>query len=301
MNPILALIITNIIWGAASPIFKLALTNIPPFILAFIRFFFGGLIFILPAVYHWQKMTIKDFSQIMLIGFFGVTVNITFFFLGLPKTTSINAPIIASAGPVFLFLLSVMFLKEKPRLKVFLGMMLSLFGVLIIILSPIFYNNLTIHMGEVEGNIFFVFATLGAVTQTLISKKVLKKFNSYQVSMISFLFGSLTFLPFAVKEFEKWNFISLNFHGWMGIIFGVLFSTSLAYFLYYYGVSKIQAQEIGLFTYIDPIVAILIAIPLLGEYPTAWFIIGSVFVFIGIYIAERRLHWHPLHRFKKPV
>ena len=40
MNPILALIITNVIWGAASPIFKLALTNIPPFTLAFIRFFY---------------------------------------------------------------------------------------------------------------------------------------------------------------------------------------------------------------------------------------------------------------------
>ncbi|PIX68551.1 hypothetical protein COZ40_02690, partial [Candidatus Roizmanbacteria bacterium CG_4_10_14_3_um_filter_39_13] len=49
MNPIVALIIANIIWGAACPIFKFALVNIPPFTIAFIRFFFAGIIF-LPLV-----------------------------------------------------------------------------------------------------------------------------------------------------------------------------------------------------------------------------------------------------------
>ena len=51
MNPVIALIIANIIWGAAAPIFKLALTNIPPFTLGFIRFFFAGSI-LLPIMLH---------------------------------------------------------------------------------------------------------------------------------------------------------------------------------------------------------------------------------------------------------
>ncbi|EKE12839.1 MAG: hypothetical protein ACD_13C00135G0001, partial [uncultured bacterium] len=43
---ILALIVANIIWGAASPIFKLSLQNIPPFTLAFLRFFLGSILLI---------------------------------------------------------------------------------------------------------------------------------------------------------------------------------------------------------------------------------------------------------------
>ena len=65
-----------------------------------------------------------------------------------------------------------------------------------------------------------------------------------------------------------------------------------------YGMSKIETQEVGVFTYIDPVIAVLIAMPLLGEYPTPTFFIGSLFVFLGIFIAERRLHWHPFHRIK---
>jgi len=304
MNPIVALIITNIIWGAASPIFKLALTNIPPFTLAFIRFFFAGLIFLPLGLYFWQKINIRDWLNIFLIGFFGITVNISFFFLGLPKTISINAPIIASSGPVFLFLLSILFLKEKPKLKVLAGMFVALTGVLIIILSPIFLNSKKLIFGEIEGNLFFLLATFGAVIQTLISKKVLAKINPYQVSLISFLFGSFTFTPMMFKELHSWNFTFLNNNGWLGIIFGVVFCSALAYFCYYYGISKLQAQEIGLFTYVDPVVAVIIAIPLLKEYPNFYYLLGVLLVFGGIYIAERRFNYHPfkmINKFKSQI
>lgn len=298
MNPVLALIITNVIWGAASPIFKLALTNIPPFTLAFIRFFFAGLIFLPFVVKRWQKITRKDLFEIILVGFFGITINITFFFLGLPKTTSINAPVIASAGPVFIYFLSIIFLKERPNKRILIGMFTALFGVLVIIFSPIFFDGQKFALGEIEGNIFFVIATLGAVLQTILGKGVLRRINPVQVAFVSFIFGSLTFIPFIGGELNTWSFSQLNINGILGIVFGVFLSSGIAYYLYYYGISKLDAKESGLFAYIDPVTAVLIAIPLLGEYPNLYFFIGSLLVFGGILLAERRIHWHPLYKLK---
>lgn len=298
MNPFLALIIANLIWGAASPIFKLALTNIPPFTLAFIRFFFAAVFILFFMGKKWQKISSHDFFLICLAAFFGISINIAFFFLGLKMTLSINAPIIASAGPVFLYLLSIFILKEKPKLKIFYGMMVALFGVLIIILSPIFVDNKQLVLGEIEGNLFFVLATIGSVLNTLINKDVLKRINPYLVTFIGFAFGSVTFIPFMLPELSSWSLMSLNINGWLGIIFGVFLSSGLAYFLSNYGISKIKAQEVGLFTYIDPVVAVLIAIPLLHEYPNLYYIIGSAMVFLGIYLAERRIHWHPIYKLK---
>ena len=296
MNPILALIIANLIWGAASPIFKFALTNIPPFTLAFIRFFFAAVLILFFMRKKWQKISGRDFFLICLAAFFGISINIAFFFLGLQKTVSINAPIIASAGPVFLYLLSVVILKERPKIKIFYGMMVALFGVLIIILSPIFVDNKQLMIGEIEGNLFFVLATIGSVLNTLINKEVLKRVNPYLVTFIGFAFGSVTFIPFMLPELSSWSLMSLNINGWVGIIFGVFLSSGLAYFLLNYGISKIKAQEVGLFTYIDPVVAVIIAIPLLHEYPNLYYLLGSILVFFGIYLAERRIHWHPLHK-----
>ncbi|MFA5770212.1 MAG: DMT family transporter [Patescibacteria group bacterium] len=299
MNPILALIIANIIWGMASPIFKFALTNIPPFTLAFIRFFFAGLIFLPMVLNKWQKLTIRQWFEIFLVGFFGITINISFFFLGLEKTESINVPVIASSGPVFIYLLSIMFLREKPKLKVLVGMLAALAGVLFIILSPLFLEGKKFILGAIEGNLFILIATFGSVFQTIIGRDVLKKVNSIQVSAITFLFGSLTFIPFIPKEFLSWNFSLLNTAGWTGIIFGVFFSSALAYFLFYYGVSKLKAQDVGIFTYIDPVAAVIVAGPLLHEYPNVFYILGSILIFGGIFWAEGRIHWHPWQRLGK--
>ncbi|MDH7476244.1 MAG: DMT family transporter [Microgenomates group bacterium] len=296
MSPFLALIIANTIWGAASPIFKYALINIPPFTLAFLRFSLASFI-ILPFMgKNWQAINSKDFFKICLAAFFGITVNIAFFFLGLKKTTSINAPVIASAGPVFLYFLSIVFLKEKPKIKVFFGLLISLLGVLIIILSPILLDQRRLIINEVEGNLFFVLATLGSVLNTLINKEVLKKNNPFMVTLIAFIFGALTFVPFMIPELKNWSFSDLNYQGYLGIIFGAFFSSALAYYLLNYGLTKIKAQEVGLFTYIDPVVAVIIAAPLLKEYPNFYYFIGAFLVFLGIYLAEKRIHWHPFDK-----
>ena len=298
MNPVLALIITNIIWGAASPIFKFALQNIPPFTLAFIRFFFAGLIFLPLAIGKWQKLTPRQWLEVLLVGFFGITINISFFFLGLQKTESINVPVIASSGPVFIYFLSILFLKEKPKIKILLGMIIALFGVLTIILSPMFLDGKKFVIGAIEGNLFILLATLGTVFQAIIGHRILKKVNPFQVSTVTFLFGALTFLPFIKGEFLNWDISFLNINGLVGIIYGVFFSSALAYFLFYYGISKIKAQEAGVFTYLDPIAAIFIAVPLLHEYPNLFYFLGALLIFGGIYLAEGRIHWHPFYKIK---
>lgn len=301
MNPVIALIVANIIWGAASPIFKFALVNIPPFTLAFIRFFFAGILFLPFVLFKNYSITKKQLFEICLGAFFAITINISFFFLALPKTDSINAPIIGSSQPIFLFILSVFLLKEKPQRRVFWGILISFIGILVIIISPLFLNHGTTLLQKetaFEGNIFLVIATIGSVLQTVVHKKVLREVNHSVVTCISFLFGAMTFIPLMIPELRTWGFSQLDIRGWTGIIFGVVFSSALAYGLFMYGMSKIEAQEVGIFTYIDPVIAILIAMPLLGEYPTPTFFIGSAFVFLGIVIAERRLHWHPFHKIK---
>ena len=298
MNPILALIIANIIWGAASPIFKFALQNIPPFTLAFIRFFFASFL-LLPFIKNFEiKLSGKEWSELILGAFFGISINITFFFWGLQRAESINAPIIASAGPVFLFFLSILFLKEKPHFKIFLGMIIALFGVIFIILSPVLFDGKTLAFGELQGNLFFVLATLGAVMHPLLQKNVIAKVGAFKVTFISFLIGVISFFPFMLRELEFWSLGQLNAQGWTGILFGVFLSSALAYYLYNYGMSKIKTQEVGLFSYIDPVVAVLIAMPLIHEYPTSYFVVGTLLVFGGIFLAEGRIHWHPIHKFK---
>ena len=286
------------IWGAASPIFKLALQNIPPFTLAFIRFFEGAAI-LFPFAVNQLRIEKKDWFTLVLLSFFGITVNISFFFLGLKQAPSVNAPIIASSGPVFLYLFSILILGEKPQKKILKGILISIVGVLLIVGEPLVEQGFN---GELIGNLLFVIATLGSVGHAIFSKKIMTNYRPVVITFWSFCIGALSFLPFLPFEFSTVNpLATLDYRGWIGIVFGVLFSSALGYFLYEWGLSRIKAQEVGLFTYIDPVIAMAIAVPLLGESFSPIFIIGSLFIFLGIFLAEGRLHYHPLSLLKRLV
>src|SRR5262249_49099746 len=112
------------------------------------------------------------------------------------------------------------------------------------------------------------------------------------------LIGSLGFIPGVMQELPTLSFASFDATMWGVLLFGIFGISFLAYGLSTYGLSKISGEEVGLFVYIDPIATVLLAIPLLGELPGPSFILGGVLVFGGIYIAERRIHWHPLHKLR---
>lgn len=293
---ILALVIANIIWGAASPIFKWSLDNVQPFTLAFLRFGLGTLL-ILPFVI--QKLSMKKLNLIMifLIAFSGITVNIAFFFLGLELAPSINAPIIATSGPVFLLIASSMFFKEKLKTKIVLGTLLSFLGVGLIVLQPIFEKGLDVSF---VGDMFFIIATIAGIIHTILSKKIANTYEPLVFTFWTFLVGALTFIPMFGWEINKFGFLNgLNFSGIIGIIFGVIFCSVIAYFFLYWSIKHLHAQEVGIFTNLNPIIAVIVAFFLLQEIPTPTYLIGGSFVLLGIFLAEGRLPHHPLNLWNK--
>lgn len=294
---IIFLILANIIWGAASPIFKWSLTNIEPFTLAFLRFAIAALIF-LPFSLNYLKIDKKDLKTFMGLTLTGITLNISFFFIGLKYTASINAPIIASAAPVFIILLSIPLFKEKPKKIKIGGALLGLLGVLFLFLKPILEGGVDF---SIIGNFCLVIATLSAIAHLIISKRVIIKYDPITISFYSFALGALTFLPLFIFELVNFGSLgSIDSKGFIGILFGSVFSSAIAYYFFYWSLKYLSASEASLFTYLDPVVAIIIAIPLLGEIPTPAYIIGASLVFLGIYIAEGHLPYHHYTKVKNP-
>ncbi len=291
-----ALIIANMIWGAASPIFKLALQNIPPFTLAFWRFFLGAILlaFVLKLHINIKFTSRRDLMLFILYALTGVTLNIIFYFWGLRLTYAINAPVIASAQPIVTLVLALVFLKETFVLRKFFGMLAGTIGILIIVLEPLLAVGID---GSVIGNIFLVIATLAAVANMIVGKSILPRYNPITFTFGAFMVGAASFLPLAIFEYSTTAglYPSLDWRGYGGIAFGAILSSAAAYSLYAWGLSKINATDVAMFTYVDPIVGTVLASLLLHEPITLPFLLGAVFIFGGIFIAEGRLHYHPLH------
>ncbi len=289
---VIALMAANTIWGAGPPFFKLALENIGPFTLAFLRFFIASAI-IFPFAKKFLRVEKADMAEVFLAGFLGIVVNISFFFLGLKLAPSINSSIITSAGPVFLLLASFVFLGERLKKKLVIGTFVGLFGVILIIFEPIFSTEPNL---DFIGNLFFFISMLGAIAHTIIGRELVKKYNPLGVTFWTFFLASLCFLPMAVSENIRQSFLlTINFSVIFAILWGAIFSSTIAYFFLFWALKYMPAASTGVFTYMDPIATIVVAYFLLGEKPDTFYLVGSLFIFLGIYIAERRIHYHPIH------
>lgn len=294
---VLALILTNIIWGASVPIFKWSLQEVPPFTFAFLRFFLSSLL-LLPFTIHRLKISKHDFITLFVLAFMGFFIHIGLLLFGLTISSSINASVIATAAPVFLLSGSLFIFREKVKKQIIIGTIVSLIGVIIIILRPLFDHGLD---GTITGNILFLISTLSFVAYTFLLKNYASHLKASTITFYLFFFTTVIFLPFFLAESPHQSLsIFLDTQALIGILFGAIFTSVVGYVLYNFAVRTVKASEIGLFLYVDPIVTTLIAVPLLGEHITTSFVIGSLAVISGIFIAEKRIHYHPIHYlFKK--
>lgn len=290
---VLAFIVANTIWGAGAPIFKWSLQGISPLMLAFWRFLIPAIV-LLFFYKKMQRIRIRDTFYFILLGTLDCTFNIGLYFLGLQYAPSINQPVIASAGPIFVIIGSALFFRDKATKKILFGNLIGLAGVLFIVLEPF----IEVHQKySIYGNLLFILATLSGSIGTLVSKKLANHYNTITLTFWTFLIASFTLLPIPIDEATHGTlFLHMNFPAVFGVIFGGIASSLVAYLLFYWGLRYIKASETTIFSYIDPVIAIFIAAPLLHEYPNPIFIFGTILVFFGIYIAEGRIHWHPLHK-----
>jgi len=290
---ILALILINIIWGTTPPIFKWSLTDLPPFTLAFLRFFLGALL-ILPFTIKHLSIQRKDIRKILILALFGIFFNISFFFLGLQRAESINASIVGSGAPVFLIIASIFFLNEKPKRKVILGTLLSLAGVLLIIVQPLLGHTPN---HALLGNLLYLLSTFSFVMYTLLLKKYNLPYSALTLTFWVFLFSAVMFFPLFFGEARHQSIHLFSPRALVGIIFGAIGASALGYSLLAFGMKYLKASEVGIFTYLNPIVTALVAIPLLGETITLPYVLGAVLVFGGIFLAEGKVyfHHHPSH------
>ncbi|MBI2036644.1 DMT family transporter [Candidatus Microgenomates bacterium] len=294
----LALILASIIWGASAAVMKITLFTVPPFSLALIRFGAAALLF-LPLV--WKNLIIKkeDLPAFLLLGLIGFTVHIPLFLFGLKLTTALNAGIIVSSVPLFTLLLASIFLKEKIKINLVLGIILGIAGVGIIIGKDAFATGVKL---SPFGDMLILTAMLLFVFYEILSKKLFRKYSVFVVTFYSFVIGAVTFIPFAIFEFaQNPNWINnVSQASFWGIIYGIFLSSFAAYSLWQWGLSKLSANRVGFFFYLDPVVATIVAVILLSEVVTGPFIIGSLLIFAGLFIAEGRLPYHhPIHQLKQ--
>lgn len=296
MNPVrtkayIELLIVTAIWGFAAPVIKFTLGGLPPAIFLTYRFFISFVLAIIIILFTGIKLPKKPkvLALTLFNGFLLSTVTLGLLFLGTDKTTSIDSNLISTMAPIAIAIAGVFFLKEHITKRESVGILIALSGTLITIIEPVlkFQDG----FGGLEGNLLVFASVLTGAATAVLAKLVLRDdVDAMTATNASFMVGFLTVAPITLIFYSPAEIIRtitstpIPYH--LGVFYMALLSGSLAYYLWHKAEKSIEISEVSLFAYLYPIFGIPLSVFWLREWITPPFIVGSVIIAIGVFLAE---------------
>ena len=262
---------------------------VPPISLAFWRW---TLVFVilLPFTYLSLRKNYKiiknELKKLLFLGAMGCGVCGAFPFLAGKTTTVTNMGIIYTSSPIFIILISGLFFQEKINFTKIIGLISCLIGVFAIIIKGNF--DLLINLNFTIGDLWMLAAAIGWALYSIYLFHWKSKLKIFQRFTLIAFFGALSLFPFYIGEelfFERTAF-SNEFFMW--IIFAAISPGIIAFTLYTVAQKKLGASLTGFTLYVFTIYGAIYGYFLFGEKLENYHLIGTVLVFIGVYLAKKK-------------
>ena len=260
-----------------------------PFGINLIRVSVSAILFWILYLAKPAKTTIAraDLPRFILCALTGIAINQMLFLKGLSLTYSIHAVLLMLSTPILITIFAAFLLREMISGLQVIGLALGVGGaVLLIALGKNTGSGDNVLLGD-------TLILVNAVSYTfyfIMVKPLMLKYNPVQVTRMIFTLGFFVVLPFGWTEFTD---ISWTSFGWveyscLGLI--VLGGTFLAYLFNVYGIKVLGASVTGMYIYLQPIFAAIIAMIFLNEHLEWYKVLAGVLNFTGVYLSNKKLN-----------
>jgi len=289
---LLAALVATTIYGLNHTIAKdLMPTYIKPYGFILVRVLGAAILFWIIGIWGpKERIDTRDWKRILLCALFGMVINMLMFFKGLSLSTPINASIIVTISPIFVFLMSALFIKEKITLIKYFGISLGFSGALALIL---FSNEMRHDAPNITlGNILFVVNSISYGIYLIIVKPLTSKYHPFTLMKWIFLIAVIINMPIAITEFIEVKWTSLPFEAIWKLSFVVIGTTFLTYLLNVFALKELKASTVGVFMYLQPPIAIVYAIIVGSDSLSFVKAIAAILIFVGVYLVSKKTKLH---------
>ncbi|EEL51949.1 MULTISPECIES: DMT family transporter [Bacillus cereus group] len=275
------LLLTSLLWGGNFVVGKSLVDHASPMTLTSLRWIIAVLC-LFPIVWLKEKRLFPPRAAILpllIMGVTGVVLFNIFQFLALEQTSATNVGLISTLNAISIALFSSLFLKEKINRFQILSMILSFFGVLLVLSKGNIALLFSLQFNS--GDLWMIAAVCIWGIYSVCSKWATKTTSPMMATLYSGVFGVMILLPFNMPDFTV-SHIDASFI--TSLLYTGLISTVVCMVFWNIGVQKLGATTAGIFLNFNPIFTAILAFLFLGEALTWVQILGTVIVVSGCYL-----------------
>lgn len=261
--------------GAISPIALFTLRSLGA----------GSLFWIISLFMPKQRVEKSDYVNIFAASVLGFFLTQMFFLMAISRITPMDCSIITSLSPVYTMFIAAYALKEPLTAQKIGGVVLSLCGIIYLILNSVTSSSAVAQTTPL-GVLLMIGNSLCFSLYLGIFKPTIAKYSVVTFMKWTFLFASLLALPFSAKEIITLDFAALPKQHIAELAFLIICATFITYFLIPVGQKILRPTLVSMYSYVQPIVAIVVSI-YVGMDTLSWQkALAAVTVFAGVAIVS---------------
>lgn len=221
-----------------------------------------------------QKIPFANMKKelpLLLASGVAIGINWILLFEAYKYTTVSVATLSYYFAPVIVTLVCPILFKEKLTKKQFICFFMSTVGLVLIT-----------GLGEVGGGkdfigILFGLGAAAFYATVILLNKFIRNVEGIHRTLLQFIAAVVTLVPYVLLTGGV-TLGGLNGFGWANLLIVGLIHTGVTYCMYFSSLKELPGQKAAILSYIDPLVAVLISVTILGESMTLWQVIGGMLI-----------------------
>lgn len=261
---------------------------IPPVTLAFCRWFVACTVlslFALPGLKKEWRVIRGHLPYLSITAFLGITTFNTLIYIAGHSTTALNLALIAITFPIFIILFSRILYNEKLTLLKICGIVLVLFGVLLLTTKGKPSALLSISFNR--GDLWMLAASVIFAVYSLLVKKKPEEISIMSFQLSTFLLGLVFLFPFFILEYSQTAEPFLNRTTIPSILYVGIFASLCAFILWNKSIVELGPSKAGMVYYTLPLFSGLLGHLFLGESVNMLHFYSTILILAGIVMANR--------------
>ena len=253
----------NVMWGMMAPVAKMVMAGglVAPLLMTDFRIFGAAILFWLTSLLlPREHVPLPDILRLAGAGMLGIVFNQGCYVFGVGYTYPSEASIITTTMPIWVMILAALFLGEPITWKKVGGIILGGSGAVLLVMGGHGSSAGMNVANPVLGDILVLTAQLSYALYLTLYKNFIKKYSLVTLMKWMFTFASLAILPFSLPTIIATRWASITMAEAAGVAYVVLGGTFIAYIFVMIGQKALRPTLVGMYNYVQPIVATSIGI-----------------------------------------
>ena len=280
---LLAFAIIYFVWGSTFLAIRVGVSEVPPFLLAAIRFFVAGL-----ALYGWMRLkgtpapSRREWAGAFFLGTLIFVIDYGCLFWAEQRVPSGIAAVVLATIPVFITLLEIMFLRtQRLTVRLCLALIVGICGVAVLV-------NHSFSLGEVPinraGAIALLVAAFTWSVATILTRRLPLPASKPMSAAAQMLTGGVQlFVLTAVSgEFAGFRVQAVSWNAWFALVYLIIAGSIVGFTAYIWLLHYESPTKVGTYAYVNPVVAVILGYFLGGEVVGPRTLLGTLLVLVSV-------------------